>query len=304
MKMRHIMAAVLAWVALPLAAADSPAAVYSNALQHALQRRDAVALVVDVRTGRVLAAKNPERAARLLASPGSVLKPFYLQAALDAGIVQPMATVHCSRLLHIAGHTLNCGHPPEPDQLSASEALAYSCNTYFATLALHMDAQQLGATLHRYGIGEASHLLPDEVVDPIVLPRTTERRQLFVLGVSGLRVSVAQVATAYQRLALAHRRHEESAATAAVWQGLEDSVSYGTSNVTAISGFASAGKTGTAADPDYARTHGWFVGIAPADVPRVIVVIYLPNGNGGDAAQMARRFYLDTMPMLRGAESR
>jgi cell division protein FtsI/penicillin-binding protein 2 len=48
-----------------------------------------------------------------------------------------------------------------------------------------------------------------------------------------------------------------------------------------------AGKTGTASAAGGGQTHGWFAGIAPADAPRVVIVVYLPAGHGADAARVA-----------------
>jgi cell division protein FtsI/penicillin-binding protein 2 len=64
-----------------------------------------------------------------------------------------------------------------------------------------------------------------------------------------------------------------------------------------------AGKTGTAADPDFARTNGWFVGLAPAAAPRIVLVIYVPNGYGGDGAAIAHRFYLSASTTLLQVQS-
>src|SRR2546429_1370418 len=49
-----------------------------------------------------------------------------------------------------------------------------------------------------------------------------------------------------------------------------------------------AGKTGTATAPNTARTHGLFVGYAPADQPEIALVVYLPQGHGLDAAKLAQ----------------
>ena len=49
-----------------------------------------------------------------------------------------------------------------------------------------------------------------------------------------------------------------------------------------------AGKTGTAAQPGAAVTHGWFVGLAPAEKPEVAVVVYIEQGRGLDAAALAQ----------------
>jgi len=49
-----------------------------------------------------------------------------------------------------------------------------------------------------------------------------------------------------------------------------------------------AGKTGTEASPSSARTHGIFVGYAPADQPEIALVVYVRQGRGLDAAAIAQ----------------
>jgi len=47
------------------------------------------------------------------------------------------------------------------------------------------------------------------------------------------------------------------------------------------------GKTGTAEGVQSSGTHGWFVGLASAEKPKVVIVVYLPAGRGADAAHLA-----------------
>ena len=84
------------------------------ALSSALRSTPAVGLVVDVKSGRQLAAVKAigERHA-----PGSILKPLFLAAALEQREVLPETTVFCRRNLHISYGTqewnLACTHPAE-----------------------------------------------------------------------------------------------------------------------------------------------------------------------------------------------
>jgi stage II sporulation protein D len=287
MNFQRIAAAILLGVALPAAAADP-----ATALHSALMRTQAVAVLLDVDTGRVVASVRPGLAARQLSTPGSLLKPFFLESALHADLIQPDTAVRCNRVLHISGHTLNCGHPADPPALTARQAVAYSCNSYFAALAARMTPQQMQQTLGRYGLGAPANLLPGESSLPARLPRTVQEQQLLVLGIEGLRVSVVQVAAAYRRLALAIRQHPDDPALRTVLQGMQDSIAYGMAANAAVPGTDLAGKTGTATDAG--RPHGWFVGIGPAG--RYVCVIFIPNANGGDAARLARRFYQQLPP--------
>ena len=54
-----------------------------------------------------------------------------------------------------------------------------------------------------------------------------------------------------------------------------------------LGGVAVLGKTGTAEGASSPRTHGWFVGLAPAQNPQVVIAVFLPAGRGADAAHVA-----------------
>ena len=130
----------------PLTLAGQTAA--QTALTSALQSTPAVGLVVDVKTGRQLASV---KATNERHAPGSILKPLFLAAALEQHIVLPETTVFCRRNLHISDGTrdwnLACTHPQSDVAFAAKEALAYSCNRYFAELADRIPPAQVAAIL-------------------------------------------------------------------------------------------------------------------------------------------------------------
>ena len=82
-----------------------------QAVTHAMAGRSGTAVVVEVRSGQVLAAYRLDVAARRLAHPGSSIKPFTLLALLEAGKVNAQTTLLCQRKLSLGGHTLDCAHP-------------------------------------------------------------------------------------------------------------------------------------------------------------------------------------------------
>jgi penicillin-binding protein 2 len=71
----------------------------------------------------------------------------------------------------------------------------------------------------------------------------------------------------------------------------------GTAASAAITGVAVAGKTGTSQN-SHGRDHGWFVGFAPKDDPRIVVAVLVEFGEHGYvAARMATKImerYLKT----------
>ncbi len=249
------------------------------ALSSALRSTPAVGVVVDVKSGRQLATVKTieERHA-----PGSILKPLFLAAALEQREVLPESTVFCRRNLHISDGThewnLACTHPQSDVAFAAKEALAYSCNRYFAELADRIPPAKASGILEHYGLGQT----------PIAQSR--ERKELLVLGVAGIAVSPAQMAVAYRKLAM----ELDQAKAPAVREGLRDSVSYGMAHNAAVTGMEIAGKTGTAGDGPQGRSHGWFAGTGYLGSEEVVVVIYLPGGNGADAARLGHDFFVAT----------
>jgi stage II sporulation protein D len=251
-----------------------------SALSKALLGTPAAGVVVDVKTGQRLASVSVTSRPT---TPGSILKPLFLAAALERQEVAPSTTVFCRRNLHITDGlrvwNLTCTHPQTSTALAAREALAYSCNRYFAELADRIPPEQIPSILEHYG-------LPPE------RPHTREQKQLLVLGLAGVTVSPEQMATAYQKLALqlADTKLE------AVRDGLKDSVDYGMAHNASAPGMEIDGKTGTAADTPQSPSHGWFAGIGYLDRTEVALVIYLPQGNGADAATLAQHFFRAARP--------
>jgi membrane peptidoglycan carboxypeptidase len=251
-----------------------------TALSSALQSTPAIGVVVDVSSGRLLATVNGEEAQ--LSTPGSILKPLFLTAALEQKEVLPQTTVFCRRTMYITDQSrqwnMACTHPQTNVAFTAKEALAYSCNRYFAELADRIPPPQTTAILGHYGLV------------PLHPPQSREQKELLVLGVDGILVSPAQMATAYRKLAL--ELDHAPAPLDTVSQGLTDSVSYGMAHDAAVPGLEIAGKTGTASDPGKTWSHGWFAGTSYLDHREVVLVIYVPHGNGADAARLAQHFFL------------
>jgi peptidoglycan glycosyltransferase len=262
-----------------------------EAWQHAVARAvaaapDARVLVVEIGSGRLLASARLAEAGRTLATPGSTLKPLILYFALSTGRWDAGRRVACSRNLHIGSHQLNCSHPPA-DPMDAEQALTWSCNSYFAELAGTFSPEELRRALSARGLLAATGLAPQESMAAFRQPRSREEVQLAALGVEGIRVTLPELAEAYRSLATELAAHQGSAAARTVRAGLADSASFGMAGAAALGGVPIAGKTGTASAEAGGTTHGWFVGLAPAESPQVVVAVYLPSGRGSDAAQVA-----------------
>lgn len=258
------------------------------ALSSALRTTPAAGVVVDITSGRQIAAVG---ATTRTSTPGSILKPLFLSTALERGEVLPQTTVFCRRDLHIRTGSrewdLACTHPQRDVAFSAREALAYSCNRYFAGLADRISPAQVAIILDHYGLTSGSR--PQSL-----LSQSQEQKELLVLGVAGIAVSPVQIAGAYRKLALELRGTQ---ALDAVRDGLMDSVEYGMAHNAGVPGRTILGKSGTATDPVTGWSHGWFAGIGFLGHQEVAVVIYLPRGNGADAARLAQHVFLGAAGM-------
>ena len=125
-----------------------------------MRGRSGAAIVVDVRSGRLLATYNPDVAARRLARPGSAFKPFILLALLQSGKLLPADSLVCRRNLRVGAHDLSCTHP-QMGPLQAVSALAYSCNDFFATFGGRLSAAELKAAFTKAGFASPTGLIKE-----------------------------------------------------------------------------------------------------------------------------------------------
>jgi cell division protein FtsI/penicillin-binding protein 2 len=242
--------------------------------------------VLDIASGHLLSSHQLNDASRTLAAPGSTLKPLILYGLVSASRWNPANRVACNRQLVVAGRSLACTHPPAPP-FDAREALTWSCNTYFAAVARTLRPGELGQLLRPTGLLGVTGLATSEAVAEFREPDSEDAKQLALLGVEGVRVTPLELAEAYRWLGMELATHPDSDAAQVVRAGLADSASFGMAGQASLGGVAVMGKTGTAEDVASSRTHGWFVGLAPAEKPKVVIAVYLPSGRGADAAHVA-----------------
>lgn len=216
------------------------------------------AVLLDVRTRRVLAVRNEAVATRSPLPPGSTMKPLALAALLSSGKLRADEPFPCSGTLSIAGRQLNCSHPRMVTPMQVETALAYSCNCFVAHMA------------ERLAPGELPHARRISGFDAV---------RLQALGEDGVALTVLELAEAYRELVLT--------APPAIVAGLEGAVEYGTAQRARVPGGKVAGKTGSIRTRDGARV-AWFAGWMPSRAPEVVVAVRLQGWSGGaDAAPIA-----------------
>lgn len=262
-----------------------------QAATRAMTGRSGAAVVIEVATGKVLAAYHLDVAARRIALPGSAIKPFTLLALLESGKINAQTTLMCRRPLMVGGHKLDCSHPDLKQPFDPAAALAYSCNTYFTAMATRLTPSQLRNSFLQDGFGSPSGLATSEAAGAVALAETQAELQLQAVGEWGIQMTPLELLRGYQRLAQLSQHRD--AKLAPLFEGLEGSASYGMGHL-AQQGtkMKVAGKTGTALVEEGAWRHGWFAGYAPAGTPEIALVVFVEKGHGPtDAASVAREIF-------------
>ena len=240
------------------------------------------AVLLDLRTRKVLQVERPDLASQWVIPPGSTLKPLTLTALLETGKLRADEKFSCPGKLIIRGRSFSCSHPRIGAPMRVSTAIAYSCNCFVAHLAQRFERGELARFLAKERIASRSGLLVgDEAVGILRDPADLDSQRLQAIGEADVMVTPLGLLAAYSRLA-AH-------APATVLEGLEGAVEYGTAQLAGSTKVKVAGKTGTVLTSTRA-TVAWFAGFAPSRKPEVVIVSAVQGRSGGlDAAPIAGR---------------
>jgi stage II sporulation protein D (peptidoglycan lytic transglycosylase) len=276
-------------------------AALQDAATAALANRDGTIIVMDARTGRVRAIVNPQQAYAQALMPGSTIKPFTALAALRAELIDENSRTVCPGRFTGLNFSLACVHSDHLPPFSPSQAIAYSCNYYFASAGQRLGRDKLVATLREFDFGQATGISEEEA-DGILRPceignsarvRTSEsiiaadqadcRERLAVGESDHIQVTPIQLLTAYAALVNGGHLFKPQAATsdhfrpversnisiasqhrAIIVDGMRGAISYGTARAARLDSLPLTiiGKTGTAMPATGFRNNGWFVGFA------------------------------------------
>ncbi|MDR3718303.1 MAG: penicillin-binding transpeptidase domain-containing protein [Bryobacteraceae bacterium] len=212
--------------------------------------------------------------------PGSTLKPFVLAALLDRHLLKPNERLECPGEFRLGEHNLECDHARNAGPLDAVEALAVSCNFWFAIMSKRLGPEGLLKALRRVGL--AAQRAPNE-----------EQACVQALGLAHVSASPLTLAHAYAELL-------KAGPPAAVLQGMRAAVERGTAQRALSDRVWIAGKTGTAPGGLPGSSAGWFAGWAmrpdavscPAaqaagclhSRPSIAFAVRVVGGTGGGAA--------------------
>jgi cell division protein FtsI/penicillin-binding protein 2 len=235
----------------------------AEALTHEVPDTNVSFLLLDAQTGQVLASRWDD--ANRPIPLGSLAKPF---TALAYGERHEF---------HFPTHTClgsqtGCWRPRGHGEVDLSSAIAYSCNSYFRLLTADLSAADVFPTAAHFGLD-----LPDAKI---------QGAELAGLG-SRWRISPMHMSQAY--LELLHGRQDP--AIAQILGGMERSGMHGTGAEVgrALRPKTALVKTGTAVCTHSQRApgDGFAIAMAPADAPRLLLMIRVHGVPGSIAARTA-----------------
>jgi SpoIID/LytB domain protein len=302
-----------------------------NAAVKAMGDREGAIIVMDPQTGRLRAMVNPRLAFEQAFPPGSAIKPFTALAAMRAGLIDAESRTACRGRYARDGFQIVCSHPKSNTAFNLGQALAYSCNYYFASLAERLSESAFDSVLLSFGFGSRTGVgAGGEAAGS--LPRG-EWRTSIALGEGGsLLVTPIQFITAYAALVNGGRLYRPQRAGPAGFvprqasavnvapahlsrliEGMRGAVKYGTAAPADLASLPVYvfGKTGTSTASDGFRTQGWFIGVAdtpgspesqPARAPSsdnvashagLIVLVFLRRSHGAECAKLARDVFAE-----------
>lgn len=287
---------------------------------HQHQARAASAVLLDSRTGEVLAmvnqpsfnpntkqdrasSKSRNRALTDLFEPGSTIKPITLLEALESGRYEETTVLNTAPgSIRVSGHTIrdhrNYG------TLDLNGILRKSSNVGATKIALDLEPEALWENLKAFGLGSRTGMsFPGEASGYV--RHFSQWRELDQASVSygyGFAVTTAQLARAYSVFAnggslpeLSLLKLDRAPRLQAVVDTklahrlllmLEQTISAeGTGWRAAVQGYRVAGKTGTvrklgAEGYSEDRSAALFAGLAPVSAPRLVLAVMVDEPQG------------------------
>ncbi|MBO5763318.1 MAG: penicillin-binding protein 2, partial [Lentisphaeria bacterium] len=248
--------------------------------------------------------------------PGSIIKPFTVAGALDAGKVTPNSRFDCEMgTWYYLGKPLRDTH--DYGMMTVADIIKTSSNIGTAKIALECGPDLLYRTLRSFGFGSKSGL-PVRIEATGILPKVKNWDGLSITRFSigyGILVSPVQMVRGYCALAnngwlpklrLIDREEDPVTGTVTVMPREEPVQLFhrpetakeivtmmkavtgegGTARRAAIKGYSVAGKTGTSRK--YVPGKGYtlkyfasFVGFVPADNPELVILVTTDEPKGG-----------------------
>ena len=251
-------------------------------------------------------------------TPGSTFKPVTASALLEAGLVSPATTFRCLPSIRFGGQTRRNWSPRDMGPMKVTDALAYSCNTWFYQAVIEAGpvetVEVIADRARALGLGAPTGL---EIAEKRgLVPDKAWKRERFgepwypgetlsvAIGQGAVLATPVQVVRMLALVATSGRTpplHLVQGAGSAparvrgrywrvVQEGLRETVTEGTASFR-LKDFPvpTAGKTGTAETPGKKAgyEHAWYMGYGPypldgsSPYPPLAVVAFFENAGEG-----------------------
>jgi cell division protein FtsI/penicillin-binding protein 2 len=241
--------------------------------------------------------------------PGSTLKPIVMSSALDAGLITPQTKCNiCSGPVSVSGYDLHTWDDKYYKNTNMIEVIQHSDNTGMVFVAQKLGADRMISYLTKFGIGSMTDIdLQGETASPLKPRNTWYDVDLATTGFGqGISVTPIELLTAFSVLANNGKLMQPRVVTAienangevlkvqpkvkgtpisektakVMTEILVNAVDKGEAKWTKLKGYRVAGKTGTASIPvkghyDSSSTIASFIGFAPAESPKFIMLVIL-----------------------------
>ena len=241
--------------------------------------------------------------------PGSTLKPLVMSAALDAGVIKPETKCNiCGGPISVSGYELHTWNDKYYKDTNMIEVIQHSDNTGMIFVAKKLGADRMIDYLTRFGIGKLTDIdLQGETAPALKARSAWYDVDLATTGFGqGVSITPIELLTAFSALANGGKLMQPrvvvsienqdgkitkvpprvlgtpiSKKTAEVMtEILVNAVEKGEAQWCKLKDYRVAGKTGTASIPlkgkyDPSSTIASFIGYAPAEAPKFIMLVIL-----------------------------
>ncbi|MDK2887232.1 MAG: hypothetical protein PWP72_109 [Thermoanaerobacter sp.] len=248
--------------------------------------------------------------------PGSTFKMIIAAAALEEGVVRPADWFYDPGYIVVKGRRIYCWERKGHGSESFAQAVENSCNPVFIQVGQKLGKEKLYKYVRGFGFGVPTGIdLPGEEAGVIVPENKASELDLATMSIGqSIAVTPVQLLTAVSAIAnggylmqphvvravedasgktirkVSPRviRQVISSETARQLSGiLEKVVLEGTGRRALVEGYRVAGKTGTAQVPGpggymEGKYVASFAGFAPADDPRIAVLVVVAEPRGGE----------------------
>ena len=252
------------------------------------------------------------RASQGLYPPGSTFKLVTALSAMEYLPDWENYTYTCNGEATFDGKVIHCYNNRAHGEVNMQEAMAVSCNCFFAQIASEIGSERLRETGDQVYLNQSIPFLLDSSTSRMTLDSTSSVSELVETSIGQGKTLVTPLYMALLTCAIAnegimmepyvidHYEYENGESSGVhvpekidqimtpqqanvLKEMMVQVVEEGTGTAAKGSAYTFAGKTGTAENAE-GNDHAWFVCLAPAEDPQVVVSIILENGGSGSQA--------------------